>query len=244
MPIPIPKTGEVQEDFISRCMGNSTMKKEYPDNKQRLAICFTTWKGKEKRKMKKGFITISIDKKKKIDVQTRDIVISERLGVKALYSFNRKKILRYYFDEKKDWTEDKAKKWYENFKETKIKSKEKAKKFFKVNEEKRIVYGVVYAPFEVDLQGDMMTPEAIEDMAYKFMEDYQSIDEMHTNKGMGVVLESFIAKTDFIFNGTKVTEGSWVLGTRAAKKVWDKIKNGELVGYSIGYEGTREPIEI
>jgi len=39
MPIPKPEKNEDRKKFISRCMGNDTMVKEYPDNKQRIAIC-------------------------------------------------------------------------------------------------------------------------------------------------------------------------------------------------------------
>ena len=39
MPIPKPKDDEKGPDFVARCMGNETMKKEYPDSKQRVAIC-------------------------------------------------------------------------------------------------------------------------------------------------------------------------------------------------------------
>ena len=46
MPLPKPKKGESQSQFVSRCMGNETMKKEYPDQKQRAAICYTQWKKK------------------------------------------------------------------------------------------------------------------------------------------------------------------------------------------------------
>lgn len=44
MPIPKPNAGEKQSDFISRCMGNATMKDEYPDNDQRLAVCFSSFR--------------------------------------------------------------------------------------------------------------------------------------------------------------------------------------------------------
>ncbi len=44
MPLPKPKEGELQDDFIERCMGTETMKTEFPDNKQRLAICFNQWR--------------------------------------------------------------------------------------------------------------------------------------------------------------------------------------------------------
>lgn len=39
MPIPSKKDNEDNQKFISRCMSNDTMKKDYPDTKQRIAIC-------------------------------------------------------------------------------------------------------------------------------------------------------------------------------------------------------------
>jgi hypothetical protein len=39
MPIPKRRKDEDRTDFLSRCMGDSTMNKDYPDNKQRYAIC-------------------------------------------------------------------------------------------------------------------------------------------------------------------------------------------------------------
>lgn len=39
MPIPSRKKDEQKDAFVSRCMGNETMKKDYPDQKQRVAIC-------------------------------------------------------------------------------------------------------------------------------------------------------------------------------------------------------------
>lgn len=39
MPIPSKKENEDNQKFISRCMSNDTMKKDYPDSKQRIAIC-------------------------------------------------------------------------------------------------------------------------------------------------------------------------------------------------------------
>ena len=48
MPIPTRKQNEDKQKFVSRCMGNETMKKDYPDSKQRVAICLgqTRQKGK------------------------------------------------------------------------------------------------------------------------------------------------------------------------------------------------------
>ena len=47
MPIPQPKAGEEQDAFISRCMSDEAMKKEYPDQKQRSGVCFSQWRRKE-----------------------------------------------------------------------------------------------------------------------------------------------------------------------------------------------------
>lgn len=39
MPIPSPKPNENKQKFVGRCMGNETMKKDYPNVQQRIAIC-------------------------------------------------------------------------------------------------------------------------------------------------------------------------------------------------------------
>ena len=50
MPIPSRKQNEDPQKYVSRCMGNETMKKEYPDQKQRVAICL----GQTRTKKSKG----------------------------------------------------------------------------------------------------------------------------------------------------------------------------------------------
>lgn len=47
MPIPKPTLGESQDDFMKRCMGNDTMRSEYPEKDQRVAVCMTSFRGKE-----------------------------------------------------------------------------------------------------------------------------------------------------------------------------------------------------
>lgn len=39
MPIPKPHKDEDHQKFIARCMGDDIMKKDYPDNQQRVAVC-------------------------------------------------------------------------------------------------------------------------------------------------------------------------------------------------------------
>jgi len=53
MPIPKPTKDEKKKEFMGRCMGDSTMNKEYKRNSQRYAICMTSWDEHEKDKRKK-----------------------------------------------------------------------------------------------------------------------------------------------------------------------------------------------
>ena len=41
MPIPSPSKNEASSDFVSRCMGDSVMQKEFTDQKQRAAVCYS-----------------------------------------------------------------------------------------------------------------------------------------------------------------------------------------------------------
>ena len=49
MPLPSPGEEEKQE-FISRCMVNETMREEFPDNRQRSAICYSKYAETKKAK--------------------------------------------------------------------------------------------------------------------------------------------------------------------------------------------------
>jgi len=56
MPIPSPKGKETKQKFISRCMGNDSMKKEFPKQKQRAGVCYSQWR--EAKKSRGEEITI------------------------------------------------------------------------------------------------------------------------------------------------------------------------------------------
>ena len=46
MPLPKPKSGEKQKEFIQRCITDNTMAKEFPQQDQRVAVCYQQWKEK------------------------------------------------------------------------------------------------------------------------------------------------------------------------------------------------------
>jgi len=51
VPISSPRKNEVQDAFLQRC--HHEMHEEYPDDKQRTAICFSQWRASKKPKKDK-----------------------------------------------------------------------------------------------------------------------------------------------------------------------------------------------
>jgi len=85
MPIPKPKQNENKNDFISRCMANNTMVKEYSEEKQRFAICNNQFKGEN---MKIGeiidFNKLNLDKKSQNDDVINDKKENMKLEIKNM----------------------------------------------------------------------------------------------------------------------------------------------------------------
>src|ERR1044072_8859349 len=44
MPIPKPRKGENHSEFMDRCAGDKVMNNDYPDTKQRVAVCYDAWR--------------------------------------------------------------------------------------------------------------------------------------------------------------------------------------------------------
>lgn len=103
------------------------------------------------------------------------------------------------------------------------------------NEEKRIVYGPVLIPNEKDSDDDVVTPEKIEQVAHKFVEDYGNVDLMHSLNNVGRLVESYILPTDLEVNDKlTVPKGSWMMGVRVTDDdSWKAVKEKKLGGFSI-----------
>ena len=154
-----------------------------------------------------------------------------------------------------DWTQAEAKKWlkdnnidyikFEAAKEEKANRTKKEKKVFekyipiiKSETEERIVSGIVYEPGELDTDGDFSNEEEIRKAAYDFMERVQTFKVNHQGEEVQVaILENYIAPQDLTISGQPVKKGTWLMTTRVLEdKIWDKIKKGEITGYSMaGY---------
>jgi hypothetical protein len=106
----------------------------------------------------------------------------------------------------------------------------------KIDEDQHLVYGIVYSPDEVDLQGDLASADVIKDMAYNFMKNARTnnVDQQHNFIGdEGFVAESWLTKQgDTIFPSEKV--GSWAVGIKVEKEeTWQLVKKGEITGLSL-----------
>lgn len=49
MPIPTPKPNQEESDFIGACMSSKSMNEDYPNQKQRYAICISQFNRKKKK---------------------------------------------------------------------------------------------------------------------------------------------------------------------------------------------------
>lgn len=53
MPLPQPRDNENQNEFISRCMSDDTMREDFGDTEQRLTVCFEQWRRENRGKAMK-----------------------------------------------------------------------------------------------------------------------------------------------------------------------------------------------
>lgn len=109
-------------------------------------------------------------------------------------------------------------------------------KKIKKSEEKRMVYGIVYSPDQVDSQGEYASRAEIEKAAYGFMKGLRllNVDAQHDfDPKAAYVAESWLTKgLDPLFPDEP--EGSWAVGIRVEDNaIWENVKKGELAGISM-----------
>lgn len=115
----------------------------------------------------------------------------------------------------------------------------------KADEDQRLVFAEIYAPLRPDSDGEFMDAPGIREMSYRFMKSMKldSVDSFHNNEIIPgcCVIESFIARKgdpDFI-------EGSWVVGMHVDDAdTWDKIKKGEINGFSMEAMVSKEQVDV
>lgn len=112
--------------------------------------------------------------------------------------------------------------------------------------DKRYVEGVVYAPYEIDTWKEMMRPEDIETLAFRFMEEVTmaaAIDTKHDNKPNGSQpVQSYIARAN---DPNGYPENAWILGVVVKDDdLWEKVKKGDISGFSFEAYVTKKPAVV
>lgn len=109
-------------------------------------------------------------------------------------------------------------------------------KIAKSDEERGVIYGIVYSPDEVDTQGDSASELEIQKAAYAFMKsrNTQNVDKDHDfAKKDAFIAESWILrKNDPVFPQEK--EGSWAVAIQLENdELKEAVKKGEITGLSM-----------
>lgn len=114
----------------------------------------------------------------------------------------------------------------------------------KVDNYQHKVAGVVLSPNEVDLQGDICTPEEIEKASDGYMIRSQTVGNRHEGVAGAVVVQNYIAPVDFMLGNQPVKKDAWVMVVKINDPViWNDVLEGKITGFSIGGKGVRTPME-
>lgn len=117
-------------------------------------------------------------------------------------------------------------------------------------DEERKAWAPVLIPNETDKQGDVIPPGEIETAAHDFLAKFRNIDTDHDLlEGKGTPIESWTLKEDQTFSipdggeTREYPEGTWMLGVQFNDAAWERVKAGELSGFSIYGEAENIPVE-
>lgn len=121
----------------------------------------------------------------------------------------------------------------------------------KSDDEKRLVFGWASVAQEedgstlVDLAGDVIEPEVLEQAAYDFVMLYREGGEMHERGGCATLVESIVFTPDkkaaLGIPDDALPVGWWIGFKVTDDEVWEKVKSGEYPMFSIEGTAVREP---
>ena len=124
-------------------------------------------------------------------------------------------------------------------------------KIAKLDEEQRLVFGwasIIEKDGKpvVDYQGDILSPEELENAAYNYILKSRQAGEMHEVIGVGKIVESIVFTEEKI-KALGLKKGAlpigWWIGFKVEPEVYDKVKDGTYQMFSIGGKGIRELID-
>ncbi|MDZ4864383.1 MAG: XkdF-like putative serine protease domain-containing protein [Gemmatimonadota bacterium] len=120
----------------------------------------------------------------------------------------------------------------------------------KLDEDQRLVGGwasIIEHPDGtpiVDSQGDVILEDDLVEAAHSFMQKSRDLGLDHRIKGVGTVVDSVVFTRDLkkaLGLPSSFPTGWYVTAKVDNEEVWQAIKKGELLAFSIGGTGLREP---
>lgn len=113
----------------------------------------------------------------------------------------------------------------------------------KTDEEKRLVYGIVYPVGKEDTQGDFAIAAEVEKACHNFMIALDSTEKLDTGhnlqiaKGVNIVENYIVQKSNPLF---PEDEGAWAIVVKVNNdEIWNAVKDGTYTGFSMWGEATR-----
>lgn len=115
--------------------------------------------------------------------------------------------------------------------------------------ENHYVTGIVYEPMTEDSQGNYMTEEEIVKAAIWYAKNGDQVDLQHSFEPLSgaSVVESWVAKADFVLGGDTIRKGTWLMTVEVTDAdIWNRIEKGEITGFSMGGIGkySEEDVEL
>ena len=113
---------------------------------------------------------------------------------------------------------------------------------FKIDDEKRQVFGFASVAVIEDRQGDVIRPDVLEQAAYDFVKHARAANVMHAGPVVGECIESlFVTDDKAALLGIPVEHvGKWFVGFHIPDdEAWENVKNGKTRAFSIEGRGKR-----
>lgn len=113
----------------------------------------------------------------------------------------------------------------------------------KLNDEKRLVGGIVYEPDTVDAQGDSASEAEIEKAAHNFLQESRTLGLMHKEEAgpRAKIVESYVAPCNMKINNQNIRKGTWVMVVKVHDNdLWEMVKSGKITGFSMGGRAREE----
>lgn len=121
-------------------------------------------------------------------------------------------------------------------------AKDTAIRMLKADDEKQIVYGIVFEPDFIDADEEYINKDDIEDAAHSYMiklrrtstRCHQKLSHQIDIDDKTDIVESYVAPVDFEWNGETVKEGTWIIAMKIHDKdLWKECKD-TITGFSAG----------